>query len=235
MPNVGLKKPVVSESCIMKTDNLDLLREQIVTTARAMNAHGINQGTAGNISVRVKDGLMITPSSLPYDRMKPEDIVFMRFDGSVDQGKPSSEWRFHRDILVDRPDVDVVLHCHSPHATSLACLFIEIPAFHYMISAGGGTTIRCAPYATFGTQELSDYAIEALKDRLACLLGQHGQIALGKSLDGALARAIEVESLSQIYRQVLQIGKPIILSDEKMQETFDQIDLLGYGKHEEEE
>ena len=189
------------------------LRAEIVHTAREMTRVGINQGTAGNISVRVEDALLITPSSLPYDRMGPEDIVEMKFDGSWEGRRPSSEWRFHRDILAHRKDIDVVLHCHSIYAATLACKFLDIPAFHYMVGVAGGTTIRCSDYATYGTQALSDTALVALEDRMACLLGQHGQIALGKTLEGALAMAVEVETTARMYYQVLTLGEPNIIDD----------------------
>ncbi len=207
------------------------LREEIVATCRRMNASGINQGTSGNISVRNPQGFLITPTSLPYDRMEPDDLVQMRFDGTYEaRRRPSSEWRFHRDILLSRQDIDVVLHCHSVYATTLACHHKTIPSFHYMTAVAGGTTIRCAKYATFGTQALSDNAIEALDGRLACLLGQHGQISLGRSLDAALALGIEVETLSRLYVQALTLGEPPILSDEEMARVIQQMKTMSYGQ-----
>ncbi|MCX5493446.1 class II aldolase/adducin family protein [Kaistia dalseonensis] len=206
------------------------LRREMVDICRRMNATGLNQGTAGNLSIRSGDGLLITPSALPYDEMEPDDIVAMGFDGRY-QGprRPSSEWRFHRDILARRTDVDVVLHCHSVHATALACHHRAIPSFHYMTCVAGGTTIRCAPYATFGTQALSDHAIAALEDRTACLLGQHGQIALGKTLKQALWLANEVETLARIYIHALALGEPPVLSDAEMENVMLQMRLRGYG------
>lgn len=206
------------------------LRAGIVNTAQEMTRVGINQGTAGNISVRVEDGLLITPSSLPYDRMVPEDIVEMKFDGSWEGRRPSSEWRFHRDILQNRSDIDVVLHCHSVFAATLACRFLDIPAFHYMVGIAGGPNIRCSDYATYGTQALSDTALVALEDRMACLLGQHGQIALGKSLEGALAMAVEVETTAQMYYQVLTLGEPNIIDDEEMARVIEQMRRMSYGQ-----
>lgn len=207
------------------------LREEMVRTCREMNATGINQGTAGNLSVRSGDGFLITPSSLPYDRMTPGDLVEMGFDGTyLGERRPSSEWRFHRDILRRRTDVDVVLHCHSVYATTLACHHRTIPSFHYMTGVAGGTTIRCAPYATFGTQQLSDYALEALEGRMACLLGQHGQISLGKTLDGALWLANEVETLSRMYVQALTLGEPPVLPDEEMARVIGQMRRMSYGQ-----
>lgn len=217
------------------TDEERQLRAAMVATCRAMDAKGINQGTAGNLSVRHGDGFLITPSSLPYDTMQPEDIVEMGWDGSYVGRRPSSEWRFHRDILKARGDVQVVLHCHSAFATSVACHHRTIPAFHYMVGVMGGTTLRCARYATFGTQELSDAAIEALEGRMACLLGQHGQIALGKSLDHALWMAVEVETLARMYVQALALGEPPILSDEEMARVIAQMTRMSYGLGPEEE
>jgi len=205
------------------------LREEMVAICRRMNSSGINQGTAGNLSVRSGDGFLITPSSLPYDTMTPDDIVEMGFDGTYVGRRPSSEWRFHRDILKERGDMNVVLHCHSVYATTLACHHKTIPSFHYMTGVAGGTTIRCAEYATFGTQALSDNALAALKDRKACLLGQHGQISLGTNMEGALWLAIEVETLSRIYVQALTLGEPPVLSDEEMGRVIDQMTRMSYG------
>lgn len=206
-------------------------RRAMVDTCRRMNASGINQGTAGNISLRDGDGFLITPTSLPYDRMEPEDLVRMSFDGTYEgRRRPSSEWRFHRDILAARRDIDVVLHCHSIYATTLACHHKTIPSFHYMTGVAGGTTIRCAAYATFGTQALSDNALEALQDRHACLLGQHGQISLGKTLDSALALGVEVETISRLYVQALTLGEPPVLSDEEMARVLQQMKQMSYGQ-----
>jgi L-fuculose-phosphate aldolase len=208
------------------------LRQQLVTVARRMNASGLNQGTSGNLSVRIPGGLLITPSSLPYELMQPEDLVALDLAGSSrDDGarRPSSEWRLHADILAGRPEIAAVLHCHSIHATALACHGRAIPPFHYMTAVAGGDDIRCAPYATFGTAELSELAVAALVDRRACLLGQHGQVALGASLDQALRIAIEVETLAQMYLQALQLGEPPLLSPEQMAAVHHQFRTLLYG------
>ncbi len=208
------------------------LRRDMVATCRKMNSTGINQGTAGNLSVRLDDEtFLITPSSLPYDIMQPDDIMKMGFDGTYEgKHRPSSEWRFHRDILRHREDINVVLHCHSMYATTLAVHHKTIPSFHYMTGVAGGTTIRCARYATFGTQALSDAAIEALDGRLACLLGQHGQISLGKSFASALWLAVEVETISRMYVQALTLGEPPILSDEEMARVIGQMQRMSYGQ-----
>ncbi len=209
--------------------NQQALRAEMVNICRRMNSSGINQGTAGNLSVRLAKGFLITPSGLPYDTMTPQDIVEMDFDGTYAGRRPSSEWRFHRDILKARDDVDVVLHCHSIYATTLACHHKSIPSFHYMTGVAGGTDIRCAQYATFGTQALSDNALVALKDRKACLLGQHGQISLGKTMEAALWLAIEVESLSRMYVQALTLGEPPVLPDEEMARVLEQMRRMSYG------
>lgn len=207
------------------------LRNEIVAVCRRMNATGINQGTAGNVSVRNPAGFLITPTSLPYDEMAADDLVQMDFDGAYEgRRRPSSEWRFHRDILKSRTDIDCVLHCHSIYATTLAVHHRTIPSFHYMVGLAGGTTIRCSRYATFGTQALSDAALEALEGRLACLLGQHGQISLGKTPAAALSLAVEVETLSRLYVQALPLGEPPVLSDEEMDRVIRQMKNMSYGQ-----
>ncbi len=193
------------------------LRKQIIATALRMNALGINRGKSGNVSARWKDGFLVTPSGLPYEETKPGDIVFIDAKAKA-KGKrpPSSEWRFHFDLYQRKSEVNAVVHTHSSFATTLACLGMAVPAFHYMVAVAGGNSIRCAPYATFGTQTLSDLALGALKERKACLLANHGMIATGEDLKGALALAVEVEALCEQYWRALQIGKPNILPDDEM-------------------
>ncbi len=208
------------------------LRQQLVAVARRMNASGINQGTSGNLSARIPGGMLITPSSLPYEQMEPTDLVALDLAGLPrDAGarRPSSEWRLHADILASRPEVQAVLHCHSIHATALACHGRAIPPFHYMTAVAGGDDIRCASYATFGTAELSALAVQALDGRLACLLAQHGQVTVGSSLDQALRIAIEVETLARMYLQALQLGEPPLLSPEQMAAVHHQFRTLLYG------
>jgi L-fuculose-phosphate aldolase len=214
------------------------LREQLVTVARRMQASGINQGTSGNLSVRIPGGMLITPSSLPYEQMQPADLVALDLSGKPlqppepgrPQRRPSSEWRLHADVLANRPEVQAVLHCHSIHATALACHGKDIPPFHYMTAVAGGHDIRCAPYATFGTQALSDGVVEALEGRLACLMAQHGQVAVGPTLDRALALAVEVETLARIYLQALALGQPPLLSAEQMEQVRHQFRSVLYGQ-----
>ncbi len=205
------------------------LREEIVDIARGMNARGLNQGTSGNVSARVAEGMLITPSAVPYATMEPEDIVLMGLDGEVETGsrRPSTEWRMHAGVLRARPEVRAVLHAHAPACTALACLGREIPAFHYMVAVAGGTTIRCAPYATFGTAELAARAVEALDGRTACLLAHHGMLAVGKTPRAALELAAEVEALAETYRRALAVGEPEVLSDEEMERVLEA--FRGYG------
>ena len=210
----------------------DAARVAIVEAARRMNALGINTGRSGNVSMRWyrggADGLLVTPSALAYETMTIDDLVWLpvdappgedggaeqplRFDGSR---QPSSEWRLHRDLYVARDDAGAIVHVHPPFATTLACLprihAAGIPAFHYMIAVAGGDDIRCAPYATFGTAALSAAARAALDGRRACLLAQHGLVALAGTLEAALELAVEVESLARIYWQTLQVGEPTLL------------------------
>lgn len=193
------------------------MRDAVIATAIEMNALGINRGKSGNVSVRIDTGFLVTPSGMPYAEIAVDDIVAMRADGShAATRKPSSEWRFHRDIYAARGDAHAIVHTHSPFATTLACLDSGIPPFHYMIAVAGGHDIRCAPYATFGTQQLSDHAVRALDGRLACLLSHHGMIAIGASLKEALALAVEVETLAEMYWRALQVGKPTLLPADEL-------------------
>ena len=204
------------------------LREAMIATARRMNASGLNQGTSGNLSQRVEDGFLVTPTGMDYEAMVPEDLVLMRFDGSHEgRRKPSSEWRFHRDILAARPEVGAVLHAHSMFCTTLACLRRGIPSFHYMVAMAGGVDVRCAPYATFGTEELSRHAVAALEGRKACLLANHGMLALGRDLAGALKLAVEVETLAAMYWRALQVGEPVLLDAAEMAVVLEKFKTYG--------
>lgn len=203
-------------------------RTAIVEAARAMVRTGLNQGASGNVSVRHGAGFLVTPSGVPAETMETAQVVEMGLDGAWSgRWKPSSEWHFHRDILAARPEIGAIVHCHSTAATALAVLGKSIPAFHYMVAMAGGADIRCAPYATFGTQDLSDYALAALADRRACLLAHHGMIALGRDLDQAMAVAVEVEHLSDIYLRLLPLGEPPVLESEEMNRVLEK--FKGYG------
>jgi len=205
-----------------------MLRQDVIDTALKMNELGINQGTSGNVSVRGENGFLITPSGMAYDDLTPDDIVNVDMDGTyIGPLKPSSEWRFHRDIMLVRQDVNAIIHTHSKYATTLACLRQDLPPFHYMIAVAGGKTVRCAPYATFGSQELSDNALTALTDRKACLLANHGMIVAAENLDKALAIAHELELLCEQYINALQVGEPHILSDAEMDEVIEKFKTYG--------
>jgi len=218
--------------------------ETLIETGQRMNACGLNQGTAGNLSVRIAGGLLITPSSLPYERMQPRDLLAIDATGAplpaaqrilADSGpsgpprRPSSEWRLHADVLSERPEVDAVLHCHSIRATALACHGRGIPAFHYMVAQAGGADIRCAPYATFGTRALSRLTAEALRGRRACLLAHHGQVAVGATAGAALALAVEVETLAAMYLESLRLGEPPVLGAEEMARVLERMHAMHYG------
>jgi L-fuculose-phosphate aldolase len=206
------------------------LRAELIGIALEMNASGINCGTSGNVSLRHGEGMLITPSGVHYDEMRPGDIVAVSLDGHWDEGrKPSSEWRFHRDIYLQRPDAHAVVHAHPVHCTALACLGKPIPAFHYMVAVAGGEDIRCAPYATFGTQELSDHVLKALTGRKACLMANHGLICLERDLPRALALAVEVENLARTYCQCLAIGEPNLLGSEEMARVIELFRHYGAG------
>lgn len=204
------------------------LRKAVIAAARQLEPLGINRGTSGNVSARAGDGLLVTPTGIPYDSMTPGQIVWMDPEGRHEgDWLPSSEWRFHCDILRCRPDLNAVVHTHSVHATALACHGRGIPAFHYMVAAAGGPDIRCAPYATFGTAELSANALRALEDRRACLLANHGLIACGYTLNAALALAVEVETLAAMYLKALEIGEPAELDDAEMQRILGKFATYG--------
>ncbi|MEZ5230338.1 MAG: class II aldolase/adducin family protein [Acidimicrobiales bacterium] len=195
-------------------------RQSLVDVCLAANASGINQGTSGNASVRWGDGLLVT-SAVPYEDTTLDDIVYVAADGTpTGRRQPSTEWHFHHDILATRDDVDAVLHLHSPAATALSTLRRSIPAFHYMVAIAGGNSIRCGDYATFGTPELSTIAVEALRDRTACLLSNHGQITVAATPAKALALAAEVEFLADQYLRALAVEPPVLLSEEEMAEVL---------------
>jgi len=214
----------------MKKDELKL-REEIIAQARWMNASGLNQGTSGNISARHGDRMLITPSATPYDAMEPEMIAAMPIDGEYGSWdgplKPSTEWRFHLDIMKAKPEVGAVVHTHSTYATVLAIAGKSIPACHYMIAAFGGMEIRCAPYATFGTKELSVHAIKALEGRTGCLLANHGMIATGATLAKAMWLAVELETIAKQYYMSLLIGGPNLLSEAAIADTAKSFGSYG--------
>ena len=195
------------------------LRQAIIDGCIEMNAAGYNQGMSGNVSARFGDRVLITPGSIPYDRLRADMIVPLAIaDGSWSgEYKPSSEWRFHRDIIAARPDVNAVVHLHSPYATALSMARKPIPACHYLIATFGGDDVRCADYAVNGSQELSDAAVTALRGRTACLLANHGMIAVGDTLDAAFAAAVQLETLARQYCIALSIGGPVLLTRQEVE------------------
>ena len=203
-------------------------RTAIVEALQSMARLGINKGTAGNISVRGAAGFHISPTGLAYAGMTPAQIVFMDWEGRYEGDiLPSSEWRFHRDILVERPELNAVVHTHSAHATAVSILEHDIPAIHYMVAAAGGNNIRCASYQTFGSAELGQAVLVALKDRRACLMAHHGVIAAHANLAQAMTLAVTVEEMAQLYLQVLAFGAPKLLSDEEMARVLEKFRTYG--------
>lgn len=205
------------------------IRMRLVTAARRVVSLGLSPATSGNLSARAKNGYLITPSGAAYDTLSPEDMVFMGDDWTHSGGQrpASSEWRLHRDIYRHRPEADAVVHVHSPAATTLACLRRPIPSFHYEVAFAGGKDIRCAEYATFGTQELSDRALAALKDRRACLLANHGAVAFEGNIEDAVRLAERLEHLARLYWQALQVGEPVLLDDAEMARVVEKFSTYG--------
>lgn len=210
------------------------LCRQLIATAQRMTAAGLNKGTAGNLSVRIEAddatqaGFLITPTGMDYATLNAEDIVFMRLDGtSIGKRQPSSEWRFHRDVYAARPTAGAILHAHSPFATSLACLRRDIPSFHYMIARFGGDVVRCADYATFGTQALSDAVLSALETRQACLLANHGMLVFGSDLAQAFKLGVELETLCEHYWRACQLGTPVLLDAQEMATVLEKFSSYG--------
>lgn len=206
------------------------LAQSVIDTALTMSTSGLSAGRSGNVSVRDEDRVLITPTGMAYEELVPSDIVSMGLDGSVMPGsrKPSSEWHFHAAIYAGREDVSAIVHTHSNAATALACLEEGIPAFHYMVAAAGGMDIRCAPYATFGTEELANFALTALEGRNACLLAHHGVIACGATLPKAYELAVEVETLADQFGRARALGAVPLLDAEEMQRVIDK--FKGYGQ-----
>ncbi len=202
--------------------------ESLLAACRRIAAAGLNDGAAGNLSLRCDDGMLITPSGLPWDELGAEDFVRMRFDGATQGARaPSSEWRFHRDLYATRPEFGAVIHTHAPFCTALACLHRAIPPFHYMIARFGGRDVRCARYETYGTEALSDAVLEAMEGRNGCLLGNHGMLVAGRDLRHACALAVELESLAEQYWRACQLGEPVLLDDAEIAQVLEK--FSGYG------
>ncbi len=208
-----------------------LLRQALIDLMQGLVARGINRGASGNASVRHGHGMLITPSALLPDALTPESLVAVDMDGSYDNPlKPSSEWRIHRDIYAARPDLQAIVHTHSTHAVTLACLREDLPPVHYMIAMAGGRDIRCAGYATFGTERLSRLAVRALEGRKACLLANHGLLACGGNLAEAATLAEEVEHLCEVYLKARAAGTPVLLSDDDIAEVMERFERYRRGQ-----
>lgn len=205
------------------------LRERMAQVMQAMDARGLNRGTSGNVSARCGDDMLVTPTGVPAGRLTAEHMVLVRPDGSSPEGalKPSSEWRMHKGILDRRPDVGAVVHCHSRHATILACAGLQIPPMHYMVAVSGGSSVPVAPYATFGSEELAATVVEALDGRYAALMANHGQIVAAPNLDFALAITEEVEEQAAVYWGTLAIGGPNLLSEDEMSRILQRFRSYG--------
>jgi L-fuculose-phosphate aldolase len=205
------------------------LRHQVIDTAQKLARMGLNQGTSGNVSARCsEDAFLVTPSGVEPAALRPSDLALVYFDGqSEGPYAPSSEWHIHRDLLAQRRDLGAVIHTHAPYCTTLAVLDRPIPPFHYMVAKAGGSDIRLAPYATYGTPELSAHALAAMEGRKACLLSHHGMLAAGKNLDAALKLTVEVEELARIYWQAIQVGEPSLLSADEMALVVEKFKTYG--------
>jgi L-fuculose-phosphate aldolase len=208
--------------------NEQKLRTELVLTSVKLTELGLNHGSAGNQSVRLADGFLITPTGFTAEELTVDDIVYVQLTGaSSGRWQPSSEWQLHRDIYLHRPEFNAVVHTHSIAATTLACLRRDIPPFHYMLALLGGDSLRCAAYATFGTQALSDNALFAMQQRKACLLANHGMVAADWNLTAAFRNAVEVENLSELYLRSLAIGEPQLLTADQFTEALLRFETYG--------
>jgi L-fuculose-phosphate aldolase len=207
------------------------LRKQLIETALQMRNSGLVQGATGNLSVRYQQGMLITPTGIDYSVLLPDDIVQMDFEGHIEgQRKPSSEWRFHAAIYQQRPEANAILHAHPANCAALACQGLGIPAFHYMVAVAGGKDIRCAKYATFGSQALSDHMLDALAGRKACLMANHGLTCFDSDLLRAFSMAMEIEHLAGVYCRILSMGKAVILDDAEMERVLEKFKTYGHQK-----
>lgn len=207
------------------------LRDALVDAMRRLDARGLNRGSTGNASCRCGDGMLITPTGMGADDLRAQDLVWLGHDGTLrGDWQPSSEWHFHRQIYVQRPELNAVVHAHAPHATALACLRRELPAFHYMVAVAGGDNVRCAPYHLFGTEALSQAVVAALHERKACLLANHGLVAAGATLAEALKVAVEIEAMCESYLLALAVGEPVLLSADEMAAVADRFSSYGRAR-----
>jgi L-fuculose-phosphate aldolase len=204
------------------------LREQAVAALRRLDTLGMNRGSTGNLSLRSGDGMLITPTGMGADALRPQDLVWLGHDGTLrGDWQPSSEWHFHRAVYAARPDLQAIVHAHPVHATALACLRRDLPAFHYMVAVAGGDSVPCVPYHLFGTEALSAAVAQAIQSRDACLLANHGLVAAGPTLARAMKVAQEIESLCETYLKALAVGEPVLLSAEQMAEVIERFRSYG--------
>lgn len=207
------------------------LRQALVQALRQLDAKGLNRGSTGNLSARWGAGMLITPTGMGADDLQPEDLVWLGLDGQQrGRFKPSSEWHFHQAIYQARPELNAVVHTHATHATALACLRLDLPAFHYMVAVAGGDSVRCAPYRLFGTEALSDVTVQALHGRKACLLATHGLVSAGATLREAMKISIEIESLCQTYLAALAAGDPVLLGADEMAVVIERFRSYGQAR-----
>jgi L-fuculose-phosphate aldolase len=205
------------------------LRQQLIAALQRLDTLGLNRGSTGNLSHRLGDGMLITPTGMGAADCGPDDLVWLGFDGTLRGAwKPSSEWHFHQALYAARPELQAVVHTHATHATALACLRRPLPAFHYMVAVAGGTDVRCAPYHLFGTPELSQAVVQAMQGRKAALLATHGLVTAGATLREAMKVTIEIESLCDTYLRALAVGEPAVLGDDEMAAVIDK--FRGYGQ-----
>lgn len=212
-------------------EDTETLRQQIIDACRWMERVGVNQGTSGNISVRVSDGILMTPSALPYDAMTPDQICKIELlapPADDMRPRPTTEWQFHQSVMQARPDVNVVVHAHPPHATAIATQRRGIPAVHYMVAAFGGADVPVVDYALYGGRVLADGVAVALRDREACLLANHGAVAVGATMDRALWRMQELENLARVYILAVTSGEPVLLTDAEIAEVL--VSFESYGR-----
>lgn len=207
----------------------DTPRQAIVDTVRSLQDRGFNHGNSGNVSCRIAGGMLITATGANSTNLTPSRLVKVEDDGSAIGGIPSSEWHMHAAILRAYPSANAVIHTHADACVALACLRKPLPSFHYMVAAFGGADVRCARYATFGTAALGETAVEALKDRTACLLANHGMIAIGKTLEAAFQTTVKLETLARQYLMALQGGKPVLLPEEEMERVGKRYGNYGTG------
>ena len=203
-------------------------RDGSVAAVRRLDALGMNRGSTGNLSLRWGEGMLITPTGMGADDLRPQDLVWLGWDGTRHgDWQPSSEWHFHQAVYRARPDLHAIVHTHSTHATALACLRRELPAFHYMVAVAGGDSVPCTPYHLFGTEVLSQAVAAAMADRDACLMANHGLVAAGATLAHAMKVAQEIEGLCEVYLKALAVGEPAVLSAAQMVEVIERFRHYG--------